>query len=547
MLELGSPRPSLEVDAAGHSLQVGRRAWRLAFYTLGTTLLLAIQSAWPPLLTRWIINDSYTLGTSRTLRVGILALGLVAAHLAVLHYIRARVASDLRVLLDYAACRYAFERMAFASYADLVRRSAGEGLRLLGVVREACGLFADQAASVATALALVCGTTCSAALIEPVVALAMLGLTVVLWTAALILGISSARVQAREAESLAVLHGRSLEALEIFPILRAGDAMEYGIGRWMQALVERIRRRVPRQRLDRRGQSFAELLTDLLYLVVLLWISVRSKDGLAGDIVFAVQCAVIGGGAVVEIGNAITRGVALYPQVRSAVEDLGRHPARSPSALSQVGSPSVEVDRVWFRHAPDAEWVLRDVSLPVRTGRVHVLRGPSGIGKSTLLRLIAGLQEPERGAIRVTHINASLVSDSVMYVPQDARLISGTILENLRVLSGYAPMHRIEAAVAFTRLGERAQRWPLGLQTTVSPGLSTLSGGERQLVILTAALATERRVVLLDEPLSHLDSRMYPRLDRCDLLRGRTVIVASHVGFEEGDYDHLLLHRHGSV
>jgi ATP-binding cassette subfamily C protein len=165
------------------------------------------------------------------------------------------------------------------------------------------------------------------------------------------------------------------------------------------------------------------------------------------------------------------------------------------------------------------------LTLDLARGGVHTIRWPSGTGKSTLLRLIAGLAVPERGTVAIHGHDARGARELVTYVPQNSPIFSGSVRYNLQLLSG-ASSENIEAAARATGLQLLTQAWPMGLETVVSN--SNVSSGQRQLIILTAALASRRPVLLLDEATTHVDATLRAALDASGLLRGRTVLNVLH-------------------
>lgn len=188
---------------------------------------------------------------------------------------------------------------------------------------------------------------------------------------------------------------------------------------------------------------------------------------------------------------------------------------------------------------------LEDIRFAVGFGEVVVLLGPSGSGKTTLLRLIAGLERPDAGSIV---LNGDLVADpergvwvpperrGVGFVFQDCALFPHmTALQNVAFALPHLPRRerraRAQAMLEQVGVSHRARRYP-----------HELSGGEQQRVALARALAPRPRVLLLDEPLSHLDRGLRVRLraELRGLLRrlGITAVFVTHdqeEAFELGD------------
>jgi ABC-type sugar transport system ATPase subunit len=174
---------------------------------------------------------------------------------------------------------------------------------------------------------------------------------------------------------------------------------------------------------------------------------------------------------------------------------------------------------------------LSDLSLEVSDGELLAVVGPSGCGKSTLLRLIAGLERPTAGSIRIggTHVNAlSPAERNVAMVFQDYALYPNmTVRGNLEFP---LKMRRMERAERRRRIDQVAGMLELAPLLDRSP--AQLSGGQRQRVAMGRALVREPSVFLLDEPLANLDPRLRAqvRAEIAELQRrtGTTMIYVTH-------------------
>jgi ABC-type multidrug transport system fused ATPase/permease subunit len=209
----------------------------------------------------------------------------------------------------------------------------------------------------------------------------------------------------------------------------------------------------------------------------------------------------------------------------------GERPALAPS---QPGA-QIEFSQVTFRYDKEEPEVLRDMSFAIRQGQVAAFVGPSGGGKSTILKLLLGCYPVRQGTVYVSGqtLNAYRLSelrDRFAYIPQDAYLYSGSILDNIRYgrpgAAREAVIAAAQAAYAHEFIGEFAD----GYETLVGERGARLSGGQRQRIAIARALLKDAPVLLLDEATSALDSESEESVQRAldVLMRGRTVLVIAH-------------------
>ena len=187
--------------------------------------------------------------------------------------------------------------------------------------------------------------------------------------------------------------------------------------------------------------------------------------------------------------------------------------------------------------------VLHDISLAVRPGEFVAIVGRSGCGKSTLLRLLAGLETPSAGDVRLDGGAQPASRDDVRIMFQEARLLPWrTVLQNVRLgLAAKDADARALQALAQVGLADRAGDWP-----------AVLSGGQRQRVALARALVHRPKLLLLDEPLGALDA--LTRIEMQQLietvwreLRFTAVLVTHDVAEAVALADRVLLVEDGRI
>lgn len=170
----------------------------------------------------------------------------------------------------------------------------------------------------------------------------------------------------------------------------------------------------------------------------------------------------------------------------------------------------IELQGVSYTYPNATTPALQGLNLTLEAGRITAIAGPTGAGKTTLVRLLLGFIEPTAGAILVDGLPMNTLDPAawrarVGYAPQRAHLFAGTLRDNLLLARPGADPVALERALDQAECGELLARLPRGLDTVIGEFGADLSGGERQRLSLARAFLKDAPVVVLDEPTSHLD------------------------------------------
>ena len=227
----------------------------------------------------------------------------------------------------------------------------------------------------------------------------------------------------------------------------------------------------------------------------------------------------------------------------------GNQTGTAPLGDQTGAAPAIELRAVGFSWA-EGHQVLLDVDLTVGRGERVALTGPSGGGKSTVLTLIEGLADPERGTILLNgrELPAAERRRYCSIVRQSAFLFTGTLAENLLLARPDATEEELWTALENANLGE-VRQWSEGLRTPIGERGLEISGGQAQRIAIARAFLRDAPILLLDEPTSQVDlsseQAIREALDR--LSRGRTVVTVAHRRALVDAADRVLEVREGEV
>lgn len=232
--------------------------------------------------------------------------------------------------------------------------------------------------------------------------------------------------------------------------------------------------------------------------------------------------------------HAAEDGMAAADEAFGILDEASPTPAAIPGRVVLPGGAVTVVD-VGVRSR--SGWAPRGLNLTLEPGRVTVLTGPNGVGKSTALHVILGLSVPDEGRVLVGGTDVRDLDQqgwwrSVVWLPQHPVLIPGTLRENLALTGPLDPEPcDVEKACAASGFDTVLAGLPRGWDTRVGAGGAGLSLGQRQRLALTRVLLTDAPVVLLDEPTAHLDRDSERRVlaaIRGLADAGRAVLIVGH-------------------
>ncbi|GGW70280.1 peptidase domain-containing ABC transporter [Alishewanella tabrizica] len=196
-------------------------------------------------------------------------------------------------------------------------------------------------------------------------------------------------------------------------------------------------------------------------------------------------------------------------------------------------SGNLSIKKLDFRYASSEPLLFNQLNLTVHAGDNIAIIGPSGTGKTTLIKLMLGLLTPESGKIEVEGIDIKQLGlrhyrSQIAAVMQDDQLMSGTLAENISFFDPKLDMQQVQVAARLAGIEHDINAMPMGYNSLVGDMGSTLSGGQKQRVLLARALYRQPKILFMDEATSHLDLQLEQHVNVAIQQLNMTRIIIAH-------------------
>lgn len=275
--------------------------------------------------------------------------------------------------------------------------------------------------------------------------------------------------------------------------------------------------------------GYVVLASLLLFAAVAFFMpGINTGSFLAFNVAFAQFFA-----ATLGLTTALTASLNAIPLYERAKPILQALPEVGTSQVSPGElTGTIDISHVTFRYTPDGPTILNDISISINPGEFVAFVGPSGSGKSTLFRLLLGFEQPESGAIYydnqdLSGLDVAVVRRQLGVVLQNGKLMPGDIFTNI---VGSSPLTQEDAWEAARMAGfeEDIKSMPMGMHTVIAEGAGTISGGQKQRLMVARAIVKKPRILLFDEATSALDNQTQSIVARSVERLNATRIVIAH-------------------
>ena len=254
-----------------------------------------------------------------------------------------------------------------------------------------------------------------------------------------------------------------------------------------------------------------------------------------------------------QVSNMIQMLSAAAERVFEFLDEPEESPdAQTPELPGRAGG-SVEFDHVKFGYVPN-KTIIHDFTCDIEPGQTVAIVGPTGAGKTTLMKLLMRFYDVNAGAIRVDGVDVrdyardDLRANFAM-VLQDTWLFKGSILENIRYGRADASDDEVHAAARAALADHFIRTLPGGYDFELNEDASNVSQGQKQLLTIARAFIADRPILILDEATSNVDTRTEERIQRAmdALMQGRTSFVIAHRLSTIRNADKILVLRDGDI
>lgn len=235
--------------------------------------------------------------------------------------------------------------------------------------------------------------------------------------------------------------------------------------------------------------------------------------------------------ALANLSTTIQNTIAAAKRVNLLLEEEPQ--IKDIEGQDPVGFGDIVFDKVDFSY--DDEKIFEGLKLNLKKGKVIGIAGPSGIGKSTILKLIMRFYDPKKGTVKINErdlkkINTHELREMSSYMRQEADLFHDTIYNNLRIAKPDASLEEVKEACIKAHIHDLIMSLEKGYETKLSELGASLSSGERQRLNLARVFLHDSDLVLLDEPTSNLDSLSEGIILRSlkEEIKDKTIIIVSH-------------------
>ena len=368
------------------------------------------------------------------------------------------------------------------------------------------------------------------------------------------------RVLFRQArQTLSSMNQNLQENLAGLQVVQISDRQQHNLDRYTRINKENRGHEVRLGRIETLYGAFNESIAQVGIGLVLYYSATQVMDVsmTVGEVVLFTQFIGMLFNPIVVLGeqtNILFRAMASGERIFQALDwDEANHEPQKPVQLSSRLQGQIDFKNLEFSYIP-GEMVIKDISLTVNPGETLAIVGPTGSGKSTLIKLLGRFYDIADNTIfldgtDLNKIHSKELRKRIGTVLQDFHIFSGTIFDNISLGDPSIDLKKVIEASKIVHADNFIQTLPLGYDTILSERGQNLSQGQRQLLAFARVLAADPEILVLDEATANIDTEtellIQDALEK--ITRGRTSIVIAHRLQTIQEADRVLVFNNGII
>ncbi|MCY4163415.1 MAG: ATP-binding cassette domain-containing protein [bacterium] len=331
------------------------------------------------------------------------------------------------------------------------------------------------------------------------------------------------------------LSGRLLQFIGGITRIRASGAETAAFASWAGAYRDKQVAEIRSSRIDEHLAAFGAAYPFAFAAVLCAAVISRGDAVSVSDFAVSLTASLVLYASVADLGratDALAEAFTAYEQITPVLEAVPERDT-AVSTTPTVLEGELSAEQISFRYNPEGPPVLENVTISAHPGEFVAIVGGSGAGKSTLMRLMLGLETPQRGAMffdgrDLRNLDQRSVRRQIGVVPQNSSLQPGSLAENIIGMADDLTLEDAWVAARLAAVDSDIAEMPMQMMTMVADRSGVFSGGQIQRIRIASALVREPRILILDEATSWLDARSQAEVMGSIEGLGATRIVIAH-------------------
>ncbi|MBC3888204.1 NHLP bacteriocin export ABC transporter permease/ATPase subunit [Acetobacterium paludosum] len=343
--------------------------------------------------------------------------------------------------------------------------------------------------------------------------------------------------------------------------IRLTGSEKRAFGKWANAYSE-IARIIYDPPALLKYSSVLSTAINMIGMIAIYFYAVQTSVGVAGYMAFNASYGMVSG-SFASLFGIVTTIAGIKPTLEMALPLLETEPeaAVGKKMVTKVKG-NIELSNVSFRYQEDMPLIIDNLSLKIRPGQYIAIVGQTGCGKSTLLRLLLGFETPIKGAVYydnkdLTTVDLKSLRRNIGVVLQNGKLMQGDIFGNIVVTAPWLTMEDAWEAAELAGIADDIRDMPMGMHTIISEGSGSISGGQKQRLMIARAVASKPKIIMFDEATSALDNITQKHVSQSlEKLKSTRIVIAHRLStirqcdriivldrgkiIEDGNYEELI-------